>query len=277
MMRERQSDLAELMDAPGVSGEELERALRELEIINRWLGGYRTTRIGMGRLTRRLSADKPITVLDIGAGGTDLHAILRSSDRRFEVTALDINPRVREFAARHGHGSEVVTGSAHALPYPDRFFDIVHASLFLHHCTDFEAIQLLQQAARIARVGVVINDLHRHAFALAGITALTALLSRSPIVRYDARVSVRRAFTRQELDTILGRAGIGNATLSWHWAFRWCLWFPVEGRGRRTGEGRDGWRNTGLDEGQEGRGNTGPDEVRDGRRNTAAGQRRTRR
>ncbi len=232
MMRERQSDLSELMDDPDVSGEELERALRELEIINRWLGGYRTTRIGVGRLTRRLGAGQPMTVLDIGAGGTDLRAILRSSDRRFEVTALDINPRVRELAALHGHGSAVVTGSAHALPYPDRSFDIVHASLFLHHCTDFEAIQLLQQAARIARVGVVINDLHRHAFALAGITALTALLSRSPIVRYDARVSVRRAFTRQDLDTILGRAGIGNATLSWHWAFRWCLWFPVEGRVR---------------------------------------------
>ena len=230
-MRERQSDLSELMDDPGVSSEDLECALRELEIINRWLGGYRTTRIGMDRLTRRLGAGQPVTVLDIGAGGTDLHAILRTSDRRFEVTALDINPRVREFAARHGHGSDVVRGSAHALPYPDRSFDIVHASLFLHHCTDFEAIQLLQQAARIARVGVVINDLHRHAFALTAITALTALLSRSPIVRYDARVSVRRAFTRQDLDTILGRAGIGNATLSWHWAFRWCLWFPVDGRG----------------------------------------------
>ena len=238
-MLERQSDLSELMDDPGVSSEDLERALRELEIINRWLGGYRTTRIGMDRLTRRLGPGKPVTVLDVGAGGTDLDAILRSSDRHFEVTALDINPRVREFAARRGHGSDVVTGSAHALPYPDRSFDIVHASLFLHHCTDFEAIQLLRQAARIARVGVVINDLHRHVFALAGITALTALLSRSPIVRYDARVSVRRAFTRQDLHTILGRAGIGNATLSWHWAFRWCLWFPVEGRGRDENEMSD--------------------------------------
>jgi ubiquinone/menaquinone biosynthesis C-methylase UbiE len=231
MMRERQSDLRELMDDPGVSSEELESALRELERINRWLGGYRTTRIGVGRLTQLLPADRPITVLDLGAGGTDLHAILRPLHRQFEITGLDINPRVREFAARHGHDSEVVTGSAHTLPYPDRSFDIVHASLFLHHCTDFEAIQLLQQAARIARFGVVVNDLHRHVFALAGITALTALFARSPIVRYDARVSVRRAFTRQDLHTILARARIGNASLSWLWAFRWCLWFPVTAGG----------------------------------------------
>jgi hypothetical protein len=79
---------------------------------------------------------------------------------------------------------------------------------------------------------VVINDLHRHVFALAGITALTSLFSRSPIVRYDARVSVRRAFTRKDLNAILSRAGIANAQLSWLWAFRWCLSFSVSVGGR---------------------------------------------
>jgi len=226
-MQHRRSDLRELMDDPGVSSQELESALCELETINRWLGGYNTTRIGVGRLTRGLAEDTPISILDIGAGGTDLQAILRPLCRRFEVTALDVNPRMREFATRHGHASEVVIGSAHRLPYPDRSFDIVHASLFLHHCTDVEAIGLLQHAARIARLGVVVNDLHRHALALAGITVLTALFARSPIVRYDARVSVRRAFTRRDLHTILARARIDNPSLSWQWAFRWCLWFPV--------------------------------------------------
>jgi 2-polyprenyl-3-methyl-5-hydroxy-6-metoxy-1,4-benzoquinol methylase len=227
MMHERQSGLAELMDDPGASREELEHALVELAMINRWLGGYRTTRIGVGRLTQHIPSNRTITILDIAAGGTDLTSILRPLNRHFAVTALDINPHMREFGSRHGHHAEVVTASAHSLPYPDRSFDIVHTSLFLHHCTDLQAIRLLRQTARIARMGVVINDLHRHAFALAGITALTALFARSPIVSYDARASVRRAFRRDALEDLLDRAGITDGEISWRWAFRWCIWFPV--------------------------------------------------
>jgi SAM-dependent methyltransferase len=227
MMRERRIDIAEQMDDPKVSSGELESALGELETINRWLGGYRASRIGIGRLTRLIPSGRTITVLDIGAGGTDLTAVLRPLGRRVKVTALDINPRIREYAARHGHQSEIVTASAHSLAYPDHSFDIVHASLFLHHCTDFEAVTLLRQVARIARAGVVINDLHRHALPLAGIIALTALFARSRIVRYDARASVRRAFTRDDLESLIDRAGIPDAHISWLWAFRWCIWFPV--------------------------------------------------
>jgi ubiquinone/menaquinone biosynthesis C-methylase UbiE len=210
------------MDDPEVSYGELETALRELGTINRWLGGHRTTRIGVARLTHHLPVDTVITVLDLGAGGTNLSAILRPLHRRFAVTALDINPRIGEFAKQYGHASEVVVGSAHALSYPDRSFDIVHASLFLHHCTDAEAKWLLQEAIRIARVGVVINELQRHFFALAGIALLTTLLGRSAIVRHDAPLSVRRGFTRRELAALSPRAPI-NVTLSWRWAFRWCL------------------------------------------------------
>jgi 2-polyprenyl-3-methyl-5-hydroxy-6-metoxy-1,4-benzoquinol methylase len=230
MMDVRRSDLAELMDHPTVTLAELEQALGELEIINKWLGGHRTTRTGIGRLTQEIPSDATITVLDVGSGGNDLTTILRPLKKRFEVTALDVNPRMREFAARHNHHCRIVTASAHSLAYPDHSFDIVHASLFLHHCTDFEAIQLLRQAARIARLGVVINDLHRHPCALAGISALTTLFARSPIVRYDARASVRRAFTRKDLDSLLGSAGIPRANISWLWAFRWRIWFAVAER-----------------------------------------------
>ncbi len=217
------SHIPELMDRSGVPYGDLEVALQDLEVINRWLGGYRTTRLGVGRLTRGLPAGRALTVLDLGSGGTDLREVLRPLGRRFEVTALDINPLMREFAARHGHSTNVLTGSAHSLSFPDRSFDIVHASLFLHHCTDTEATRLLQQAVRIARLGVVINELQRHTFAVAGISVLTGLLARSPIVRHDAPLSVRRAFTRSELAAILSRAAVGEATTSWHWAFRWCL------------------------------------------------------
>jgi len=222
-MERRRSNMPELMDDPSVQYGELELALEELGVINRWLGGHRTTRLGVDRLTRDLPAAEALTVLDLGAGGADLCAVLRPLDRRFDVTGLDINPNMREFAQRHRHTSGAVTASAHALPYSDRSFDIVHASLFLHHCTDDEAKGVLEQAVRIARVGVVVNELQRHRFARFAIALLTALLARSPIVRHDAPLSVQRGFTRRELAAIVPRAWISRTSLSWHWAFRWCL------------------------------------------------------
>ncbi len=224
-MAPRRND-PELMDSPGVPYDDLEIALQDLDVINRWLGGYRTTRIGVGRLIRDLPAGTPVSVLDLGCGGTDLSGILRPLNRKFMVTSLDINPLMREFALRHDHTSDVVIGSALALPYPDRSFDIVHASLFLHHCTDAEVTHLVRRATRIARLGVVINELQRHAFAAAGISLLTTLFARSPIVRHDAPLSVRRGFTRKELEAILAREVTGDVTTSWQWAFRWCLSIP---------------------------------------------------
>jgi hypothetical protein len=41
------------------------------------------------------------------------------------------------------------------------------------------------------------------------------------MVKYDAPLSVLRAFSREELSNILRSAGIENFTIKWKWAFRW--------------------------------------------------------
>jgi len=215
--------IPELMDDPTVPGGSLDRALHELAIVNRWLGGERVSRLGVERIVHSLRPGTPITILDVGAGGFDLSRALAPLGRQFEVTALDINPRAGEYARNHGHAGQQVVGSAHALPFGERSFDIVHASLFLHHCTDEEARMLLAHLSRIARWGVVINDLHRHPLAYASIFVLTRLLSRSPLVRHDAPVSVLRGFVRSEFAALLPSGLQQAAIVSWHWAFRWCV------------------------------------------------------
>ncbi len=229
-MLEVRSALPELMDDTGLPARDLGRALDELTAINRWLGGHRTSRKGIGKVIANTPGHRPVTLLDIGSGGSGLDAALAPLHRRFAVTALDLNIRAHEYAQRHAQHVAFVIGSAHALPFADGSFDIVHASLFLHHCTDAEARVLLANAVRIARYGVVINDLHRHICAYAGIAALTRVLSKSPVVRNDALVSVRRAFTRKELLRLLPPGGGMQVSLSWRWAFRWCLCITVSPR-----------------------------------------------
>jgi len=61
---------------------------------------------------------------------------------------------------------------------------------------------------RVARRGVVVNDLRRGrvAFALSAVTVLA--LSRGRYTRHDGVLSARRAYTLAELDDIAANAGL---------------------------------------------------------------------
>jgi ubiquinone/menaquinone biosynthesis C-methylase UbiE len=196
-------------------------------MINRWLGGDRVSRRGVERFLHRIPLDRPVSVLDVGAGGSDLSRALAPLGRRFDITALDLNDRIGDFARRLGRPVNVVVGSAHALPFDEQTFDIAHASLFLHHCTDDQARALLENLTRIARYGIIINDLHRHTIAYASISLLTRIFSRSTLVRYDAPASVLRGFLRRELVGLFPARLHATLSISWHWAFRWCAVVPL--------------------------------------------------
>ena len=73
------------------------------------------------------------------------------------------------------------------------------------------------------RVGIVVNDLHRHLVSYYFTKWIIRSLSKSEMVRYDSVVSVARSFKRKELIDILSQAGIHHYQLTWRWAYRWEL------------------------------------------------------
>jgi hypothetical protein len=97
------------------------------------------------------------------------------------------------------------------------------ATLFLHHFTNNQLINLFIQIKKQAIVGVLVNDIHRHPLAYYSIRWLTTLFSKSKMVKYDAPLSVRRAFKKSEFKMILSKSGIKSYNLQWQWAFRWRL------------------------------------------------------
>jgi ubiquinone/menaquinone biosynthesis C-methylase UbiE len=101
-----------------------------------------------------------------------------------------------------------VVGDALELPFREGTFDVVMASLFFHHLSNENCVRVLQQMWRIARRRVLVNDLHRHAVAYASIRLLTALFSKSGMVRHDGPISVLRAFRPAELLDISKTAGV---------------------------------------------------------------------
>jgi hypothetical protein len=102
----------------------------------------------------------------------------------------------------------------------------VFATLFFHHFTTKQLIDIFTLLKEQAKLGIVINDLHRHWLAYYSIKFLTKLFSKSSMVKYDAPLSVLRGFRKKELIEILQKAGVENYSLKWKWAFRWQLVIP---------------------------------------------------
>ena len=193
--RERANE-DEIMDDLGRPDPEFAQAYRELEIINRWLGGVRA-------IERFLPASPNLLILDVAAGACDVSETLldRISCR---IVVLDRNARGLRLARK----SLPLVGDALALPFRDQTFDVVMASLFFHHLSNEECVRVLVNMWRIARRVVLVNDLHRHPLAYLSIRVLTALFSKSAMVQHDGPVSVRRAFWPEELLSIAKKAGV---------------------------------------------------------------------
>ncbi len=226
----------EMMDDFTIVDERLARALDNLRYVNRFLGGYATAMAVLAPLLRVHPSGDLLRVLDLATGAADFPGFLvrwaDRRDRKVEIVALDANAATvayarqaldRDLPSHLRPRVRVEVGDALALPYDDDAFDVCVASLFMHHLKHDEAVTLVREMARVARLGFIVNDLHRHRLAYYSIRALAAVLPVSPMFRHDAPVSVLRGFKRDELRAIAEAAGLDAYRIRWHWAFRWTL------------------------------------------------------
>lgn len=221
------------MDDLQCEGQVVDQTLRELEIINRLLGGNNVTIDGIARLLQSRNQQQVIHITDMGCGGGDILKLVAQWARRnnipMKLTGIDANPNIIAYAERNSAAYPEISYKAINIfsdDFKEHETDIILATLFTHHFTEDELVYLVAQWHHQARVGVVINDIHRHWFAYYSIKWLTRIFSQSAMVRFDAPLSVLRSFRKQELQTILKRASITNYTLKWKWAFRWQLITP---------------------------------------------------
>jgi 2-polyprenyl-3-methyl-5-hydroxy-6-metoxy-1,4-benzoquinol methylase len=224
----QRSTAPEIMDDLQYAGSIMDQTLRELEIINRWLGGNAVTLSALRALTKR-NQQKHLTIADLGCGRGDmLRHIQRWAHKRditVALTGIDANPYIIDAARRNLNELPVQLRSINVLSndFQKLQFDVVIGTLFFHHFSDAELISFFSKLRTQCRLGFIINDIHRHPLAFYAIKVLTQLFSRSSMVKYDAPLSVLRAFTRAELENILRRAGCADYQLKWRWAFRWQI------------------------------------------------------
>ena len=205
----------ELLDGPLDDRPALVANLRDLTRLNRLTGG---TRLSSRAIWRLLPDGADATVLDVGTGAADIPANLVAeaarAGRSVHVTATDSRQEVLHAAviARPAvaavRGIDLAIADGRRLPYPDGSFDVAHASLVLHHLGRTDAVAFLEELRRVARIGIVINDLIRSRLNWIGAELLVHAVARGRYTRHDGPLSVRRAFTRDELDELVAAAGL---------------------------------------------------------------------
>ncbi|HEY7935672.1 MAG TPA: methyltransferase domain-containing protein [Candidatus Limnocylindrales bacterium] len=212
---ERSTDVLELLDEVLDDPVALDGNLRDLARVNRLLGGVALSAAGIEALAPHVTR---LSLVDIGTGGADIPAALleraRRQGRALTITALDGRDEIVAAALRvnpelaNTHGLILEAGDGRRLDFPDRSFDVAHCSLVLHHLEPEGAVGLLREMGRVARVGVVVNDLDRTRLNLAGALVLAKLATRNRYTRHDGPLSVRRAYRVPEVANLLRSAGL---------------------------------------------------------------------
>jgi ubiquinone/menaquinone biosynthesis C-methylase UbiE len=226
---ERAHDAVEMLDRPAPFAD-LSQNLDDIARFNAFSGGARLTLRHVKRLVADLPPDRRVTVLDVGTGGGDIPRTLvrwaRHAGRSIRVFALDRDGETLRAAALRMAGYPEITlirGDALALPVRPRSVDVAISALVLHHLPPAEAAVSLSEMDHAARRGLVVNDLFRSRLAHAVVWLTTRLLTRNRMTRHDGPMSVRRAYTLGEVESLARRADLVDVRVHrYAWAFRLC-------------------------------------------------------
>ncbi|MFC2188541.1 methyltransferase domain-containing protein [Fulvivirgaceae bacterium LMO-SS25] len=219
---------AEIMDDLEAGGEDLLQALRELETINTWLGGHDLTIKGLNKIIAKHPQKKDWVIVDAGCGRGDslLHIAkwCRAEKLKIQLIGIDANSHIIEEAEKHCRAwpeISFIVLDVFSAEMAKLKADITCCTLFTHHFTKDQLIQLYKQFHQISEIAFLINDLQRHPLAYYSINLLTSLFSKSKMVKNDARLSVLRSFHKNELQELMEKAAIKKFSIKWKWAFRW--------------------------------------------------------
>lgn len=217
----------EIMDDLEVGGDFLEQALKELRIINRLLGGNYVTTQGIGHFVKK-HPQSSYTIADIGCGGGDMIRVMHDWANNQNLTCsfigIDANANTIARAEENLKDLKQATFRTQNIFDPDfaeEKVDLVTCTLFTHHFNDEEMLLLLRAFRKKAKLGIIINDLHRHPLAYHSIKLLTRAFSKSEMVKNDGPLSVLRGFKRKEMESLLKKSGFQSYSITWNWAFRW--------------------------------------------------------
>lgn len=221
------SEEIEIMDDFELRGAQMKSLLTDLKRVNTLLGGKAVTLNGIKKLLIDQPNNDSVTILDIGCGDGEMlrqcAGWAKRQGRKVRLVGIDGNAHILQEAEKRS--SDLKNGTfklmdvfAENRQFPT--FDIALCTLFLHHFKEPKILELMQEVSKQAKVGVVINDLHRNIWAFWLFRIFSLLFLRTKIARHDGLVSVARGFKKTDLKRLAEKIE-GNHSIKWKWAFRY--------------------------------------------------------
>ena len=224
------TDKEELMDDFSIGGDLLRDTLDKLENINRWLGGNLMTVKAFKKVLKNHPKEQELTIADIGCGHGDILRDVakfgRKNGYKMKLIGMDANPTAIAYAdelSTEFPELSFKTEDIFSEAFKNRKFDVVLATLFLHHFKEAQLTSFLGNTLKQTKIGIVVNDLHRHKLAYYLFMLLSVFIKNNMIIE-DGLTSVLRGFKRNELAHISKKLKV-KPQISWKWAFRfqWIL------------------------------------------------------
>lgn len=211
---------AELLDDDLGTPQEIRNSLLDLRGFNQHFGGFSS----VANMLRAVAAEnraKCLSFLDVAGGTGD---VARRVTEELSGNGVELRPTILDRAISHMNRLQVarVAGDALSLPFSDRSYDVVGCNLFLHHLEPDEMVAFFDDALRVCRVAVIASDLRRTLFHWAA-AYVGQFTYRSRITRHDAPVSVRRAYTIPEIDSIARKTTAARVDLQTYYFQRFGL------------------------------------------------------
>ncbi|WP_316851079.1 methyltransferase domain-containing protein [Pedobacter agri] len=222
------SNAPELMDDFEMEGEVLRDALDKIASINKLLGGNKVTLEGVKTLLKSKPKTQLVRITDIGCGNGDMLRTLadyaNKENLNFTLKGIDANLFTID------HAKKLSESYPNIIYECSNVFDdlqeteeceIYLCTLTLHHFKDDEIIKLMSRLKQSAKIGIVINDLHRSALAYKLFRALCVVFRLNDMSREDGLISILRGFKKADLLEYARKLNLKSSSVKWKWAFRY--------------------------------------------------------
>src|SRR5579862_7495775 len=133
----KRSHEVEIMDDLAFHDDVVFQTLRELDFINKWLGGNAVTLSALETVWRDFPIEKTISIADLGCGSGEMFRLIANraiqQNRNVQLTGIDANPHIIDYA--RNHSIEFANINFRALnifsnEFQELKFDIIIATLF---------------------------------------------------------------------------------------------------------------------------------------------------
>ncbi|MEO1010047.1 MAG: methyltransferase domain-containing protein [Bacteroidota bacterium] len=230
----KRSTQSEIMDDFSQDEKTLGAVFQDINRANRILGGNHITLKAIKKLVL-VNPRESYTILDMGCGdGAMLREValfFRKKKLKAKFTGIDLNENALNIARKLStQFPEIQYMKKNILATDTRMLhcDILMTTLTLHHFRDREIVPIVGRFRKLARIGVIINDLERSPWAYYLFKAFSFIFIHSQIAKSDGSISILRGFKKKELLYFSKEIKDTQHTIRWQWAFRfvWILHVP---------------------------------------------------